>query len=935
MAKKQLTRLAALRDPRLSLPAFGQVLDMEEQVPVRFDVDRVAPDLQKTVLSYMAEPPRTEDGKTQFLVLLGPRQCAKSTTVEYGAYPLAAYNPGWDHLCLADTKPRANYLHNRVHFLHNRWPESDRSPTPRTNETRQLTFDSRVGGSMRVESMEVGAVGIGQSPDSLHWCLPPSTEVLLPGGSLLEIGTMSVGDTVTTHTGAVARVAAVASRDCRQVTIKVKSHRTPVTSSPEHKHWTLRGKVPAGELRVGDRVGFPRVKRKCTRVKLSVPQPRNSKRPLPPRVSASRAWGRVFGLYLAEGHMRRNEVTFAVHEKEVERTVVWLDAVGLGDAVKVHPTKGSKTVAVVVNRKQLAMFLESHLGRTVGKHWPDKWWTLPGAFLNGMVEGYVDGDGSYDVGGTSPVQRVTSTVPGLVYTLRDVALSIGLGWGTIHDKVAAVRHGRTEKRRWYITWTGDRAREFWSRYRGVRPQRRRWTSGYDSVWVDDDFVWLPIESVERSDDVVPMVDIEVDHPDHSFCLPQFATSNSEIGFCNNCDDQWTNLQPSMSKRRNVRAVFECTPTPGGERGTDFWKEMCDDARKRNGRFIYAFFPMWTTKANVATWKTGWKPDTEELRLMDRYGPLGLTLENLAFRREEMAMNRQLRRNPELFAVYYPFDDLTCWAGAISGTIPKHAVRPHMQTADVDWRGPFMQFKPYDQDALYSIGVDPTGFAGHDHASFQVLECWAGEWEQAATYAENVGDPETFTRELLRVAALYGNPLITVEANGVGAAVLALLIQAGYRNLYYEKKNRPGLTSTSNSKKQMVALLVDALLDELIVHDKDFAHQLSTYQGDKQVEEDERVLLIRRGKIGRNRRAKHHWDKISAMMMAIMGAHRLPRRHRAPAPGQVVDLSPKILPMFRTEAEWKAMKGAEEETARPRPVYPSARARPGMLLEVKK
>ena len=98
------------------------------------------------------------------------------------------------------------------------------------------------------------------------------------------------------------------------------------------------------------------------------------------------------------------------------------------------------------------------------------------------------------------------------------------------------------------------------------------------------------------------------------------------------------------------------------------------------------------------------------------------------------------------------------------------------------------------------------------------------------------DPLSFTNQLLRVANRYNKALICVESNGVGQSVLALLNDRDYSNLYYEAKFKPGFTSTSKSLDQATGWLIDGLMDELVLNDRDTLQQLQTYKNDKRTEE---------------------------------------------------------------------------------------------------
>ena len=115
--------LNTLRSPAHALPAFGEVHDQKTGRFAKFDPTRITHTLQSVVLDYMSNPPRLPSGETQFLTLLAYRQAGKSLTSEYAAYCKAAYIPGWDHVCIADNRDRADYLHKRVHHLHQRWPD--------------------------------------------------------------------------------------------------------------------------------------------------------------------------------------------------------------------------------------------------------------------------------------------------------------------------------------------------------------------------------------------------------------------------------------------------------------------------------------------------------------------------------------------------------------------------------------------------------------------------------------------------------------------------------------------------------------------------------------------------------------------------------------------------------------------------------------------
>lgn len=540
-----------LADPRFSLPTYGKVLDMATDTAVQYDPDRIAKKIQRTILSYAGAPPENDHGQYRWLVLLTSRQAGKSTATAMASYALCGYTPGADHLCLADTKDRANYLHGRVVFTHEHWPKAVRSPTTNRKETRQLTFDpnARLGGKMRTASLETNAVGVGASPAFLHW--------------------------------------------------------------------------------------------------------------------------------------------------------------------------------------------------------------------------------------------------------------------------------------------------------------------------------------------------------------------SEVGLCDNTEEQWSMLRPAMTNRNNSRAIFECTPTLAGMAGTDFWKGMVDDAKK-GGRYVYAFFPYWDTILNRRKWNKGDRLDSVEEKLMEKFGPKGMKLENIAFRRSAMDEDREIRRNPDLFDVFYPKDDISCWVGASSGVIPRASLQRHIDSILIPWAqyDVYKEYKEPREGAIYAIGADPAGFGARDHASFQVLELWDGEWTQVATYA-GVTDPVEFPKKLMAAGKRYNNAAIGVERNGVGAGTLVALETAGYTNIFYEKMGSPGIWTSAQSLDKMTTHLVDALMDELTIYDEDLVNQFLSYRHDKRTEDGVNTEILRGGGTGRRRRDRHHWDKVSAMLMAVAVARTLPQRVK---PGAIPKASENVV-MYQ-DMTWDKVRAFE-------------------------
>jgi len=382
---------------------------------------------------------------------------------------------------------------------------------------------------------------------------------------------------------------------------------------------------------------------------------------------------------------------------------------------------------------------------------------------------------------------------------------------------------------------------------------------------------------------------------------------SEVAFWRNAERQMSLINPSMMNRKNSRMILECTPALLSETSGQFWMDHCQMAAFGGGRHLYAFFPFWDSTLNRAPWKAGEVLTLEEQRLLDRYGTYGLTPENLAFRRLVMGNDAAVRRNPDLFAVYYPFDDVTCWIATGQGVIHPSVLQRHSQKELHPEGTPYSEFSPPDPDALYVIGVDPAGY-GRDHSAFQVLEVWADEWIQVASYGAKC-DPTEFEQLLFDTGIRYNNATIAIERNN-GLGTISAMKTRRYPRLWHDDMSKPGVWKSDH--EEWLALLVDALLEKLVLRGKGTVTQLLGYRSDKVVERTLKSAILNPDDTSSSRRERGHWDKVSALMVACAVAPKMNRRYRTvEKPDNVV--------LFR-DLTWdqhkKLMKRIEESKKRP-------------------
>ena len=421
---------------------------------------------------------------------------------------------------------------------------------------------------------------------------------------------------------------------------------------------------------------------------------------------------------------------------------------------------------------------------------------------------------------------------------------------------------------------------------------------------------------------------------------------SEVPFWANAAGVFSGIIPAFVNRKEATIICESTPASMSAPSAAYFRDMCAEARKGIGRWEFSFHPFFTSKLNERPWNPTDRLTNEEVGLLDRFGgecisgsglPY-LTIENLSFRRALMGLDPEIRRNPNLFWVYYPVDPISCWAEVGGGVVPAHALEKHQKGVLQEWAPDQKGYQEYvapRPGAQYIIGVDPCGWMGGDPASIQVLEVWEDRWEQAAVMNNNMIDPPRLAQFIIHLARKYNDALVVIENNGVGLGVLSPLVtamEAGeIRNLYYNQrgvKTAPGIAATSKSINAGLGYLIDALMDTLIIHDQETVDQLATYRHDKLTDISDVAKLLSPDKVGRGRRARHHWDRCSALMWACLGARELPVRFRPKAAreqhGELFNADRSLWSVEQQyaaqKAEKKARKGlrkGEDRIKRPR------------------
>lgn len=295
----------------------------------------------------------------------------------------------------------------------------------------------------------------------MMYCFPPGTRVRMADGSHKPIEKIQLNEKVLTAEGNIRKVRQCHARPYKGdlVTIKSWGH-GHLRCTPNHSVLTKRGYIPAGELTNSDWIAIPRfmpvdrsgvlqtanhvggetcLLKAYTKDKRyahpDVVKPSTSGTPwanykkVPDFIGLTPEFGRIVGLYLAEGFTGKNSVTWSLGAHEVDTIVADLvkllhDELGL--EARVHIVGKRKSVAlVVINGKMWIRLFRSLCGAGAGgKRLHPDLLAGPDEFLAGVLRGWLEGDGCIKKrGGTVNGASVSHD---LLLNMYDIANHLGM-----------------------------------------------------------------------------------------------------------------------------------------------------------------------------------------------------------------------------------------------------------------------------------------------------------------------------------------------------------------------------------------------------------------------------------------------------------------------------------------------------------------------------
>lgn len=567
----------------------------EDGVIIPFKLNKIQVKLERAAIRKELE------GKPAYFLVLKARQEGVSTWSEAYLFRMALERENTRVLVIAHTEDASRNLFGMTTRYYENLPE-DMKPDTKRAAVNALHLESN-DSEFIVQTAGSGTkAGRSYTFSGWHGCFPGSTPILSSDGRVVRAEDIEVGDPVITHTGQHSFVSAVTKREndipCFRITPWLGEG---IELTANHKVFTKRGWLHARELRPDDQLQMPiRPIRENQshwpdrELKKSPPRGfamvRTSRTGSGEKVEFNEEFGFFVGYFLAEGCLVRNRrgqpasLTFARHRDEsTYGDRAWGAVKHLCSSRTVADKEDCLTTTEQFFGAALAEWVSDNLYRP-DKVVPDWVFSTSKEFAQGLVAGYLSGDGSKVEEMFSRV-RASSIRSSISTQIRDLVLSLGIGWGRLSYEPASTRGDRNNKEKWTVSWSGDAARAL---------REMMWLENehdFDAsqarchTLVEGDNLWMKIRKIEpvECDEVY---DFEVAHDDHSLRTAYFSISNSEIDNWPDAHALFVSVMQSIPKLAGTIRIFESTSEGPGHLMHELWKRT----QQGRGDFEAFFFP---------------------------------------------------------------------------------------------------------------------------------------------------------------------------------------------------------------------------------------------------------------------------------------------------------------------------------------------------------
>jgi len=271
----------------------------------------------------------------------------------------------------------------------------------------------------------------------------------------------------------------------------------------------------------------------------------------------------------------------------------------------------------------------------------------------------------------------------------------------------------------------------------------------------------------------------------------------------------------------VRATMDAVPVETGdismESTPNGMNHMYDEWNDPDWAFKKHFFPWYIFpeyKMEVSN-KTPFNKDELDLivKAKNLYD-VDISPEQIAFRRFKISQ-RPGKKGKDHFLQEYPEDDTSCFLMSGSSAMDLNLVKKMKDAAPspISDDDGLKVWEPFQRGQVYVCGVDTAEGIRKDHSVATIYN--AKTRKQCAQLRTNTTKPGAFGTKCYDLCKLYTGgramwPLLGVERNNHGHAVLLRLEDLMYPNLYEADDGRFGWKTTSSTRP----LLIDEFIEDV-------------------------------------------------------------------------------------------------------------------------
>jgi len=374
-------------------------------------------------------------------------------------------------------------------------------------------------------------------------CFVGDTRVETTRG-FVDIKSIVPGDMVLTHKGRYRQV--IESRETKKtkdlVEIRVKGEESPSRCTPEHRllikrdnmmFWCEAKDVTENDLVITPKISYSKNKKSILiPIEVSRPTPRWKKELANKfggyQVDLDCDFGRIIGLYIAEGSRNNTSFAFSLHKDEASYSDFiqnWFEKLGINTGVTIRESDSSRRV--MVYDKSFGMFLEKECGRHSNNKFipnfaadPD----TPRDFMIGMIRGLFEGDGH--IKGDKYQSSFTTTSSELAYKTKSILKDFGI-------KASIKSRSRKGRKTCYDLSVHGKAHRKLLEICDINFEKeinRTWSFSEQT----DEHLFSKVTMARRVEllEEVPVYDIEVEE-DHSFVIDNGMIAHNCHFFKNN------------------------------------------------------------------------------------------------------------------------------------------------------------------------------------------------------------------------------------------------------------------------------------------------------------------------------------------------------------------------------------------------------------------